>query len=414
MSVSAARVKAVLLTMQGIGGEQHAGQAQLGDQRRHGRDLAGRPGHLPVGQDEGGVTGKRAEHMSRFPVVQVIEAAAQRLAIERDGALPGHLDGPVQLLRMAAEGALEIVLVERQEQTAQRVHGRRPSEARPEGSVQAVALDGDEGDDLLVGGRPRQNRENREQQQMAQAIALPLRAAWIADFVERGKQRTKRHQGDLHQLRMSLQQIRYRTLRVPALGRVGSGRRGRTAWPWVSDGYAAYRSFKKRQRCLAHLIRKGVALASGLNPVGVNFGDWLLREMRGLIHEVAEGTGARLLNPMLARLKRACKLHRDDEAEKVRALAREILNDWTAITAFVTNPDLPATNNEAERALRDAVIARRISNGTRTEEGSAAYAATLSVFETCRRRGVEPWRYITDLLARARKSLPHISIPLPA
>ena len=44
---------------------------------------------------------------------------------------------------------------------------------------------------------------------------------------------------------------------------------------------------------------------------------------------------------MLARLKRACKLHRDDEAEKVRALAREILNDWTAITAFVANPDLP-------------------------------------------------------------------------
>src|SRR3954468_2065028 len=135
--------------------------------------------------------------------------------------------------------------------------------------------------------------------------------------------------------------------------------------------------------------------------------------MRGLIHEVAEGTGARIVNPMLARLKRACKLHRDDEAEKVRALAREILNDWAAITAFVTNPDLPATNNEAERALRDAVIARRISNGTRTEEGSAAYPATLSVLETCRRRGVEPWRYITDLLDRPagpgppRSAAPH-------
>lgn len=84
----------------------------------------------------------------------------------------------------------------------------------------------------------------------------------------------------------------------------------------------------------------------------------------------------------------------------------------TAITAFVTNPDLPATNNEAERALRDAVIARRISNGTRSEERSAAYAATLSVVETCRRRGIEPWRYITDLLARARKGMPHITIPL--
>jgi transposase len=71
-------------------------------------------------------------------------------------------------------------------------------------------------------------------------------------------------------------------------------------------------------------------------------------------------------------------------------------------------------NNDAERALRDAVIARRISNGTRTEEDSAAYAATLSVLETCRRRGVEPWRYITDLLARARKGLPHFVIPLSA
>jgi hypothetical protein len=182
----------------------------------------------------------------------------------------------------------------------------------------------------------------------------------------------------------------------------------------VSDGYGAYRKFKKRQRCLAHLIRKGIALAGGLNPQGAHFGAWLLREVRGLIHEVAEGTGARIINPILARLKRACRRHRDDEAEKVRALAREVLNDWAAITAFVTNPDLPATNNEAERALRDAVIARRISNGTRTEEGSAAYAATLSVFETCRRRGVEPWRYITDLLARARKGLPHFIIPLSA
>jgi transposase len=182
----------------------------------------------------------------------------------------------------------------------------------------------------------------------------------------------------------------------------------------VSDGYGAYRKFTKRQRCLAHLLRKGIALAGGLNPVGVNFGDWLLREVRALIHEVAEGTGARIINPILARLKRACKLHRDDEAEKIRALAREVLNDWAAITAFVSNPELPATNNEAERALRDAVIARRISNGTRTQEGSAAYAATLSVFETCRRRGIEPWRYITDLLAQARKGLPHLVLPIAA
>jgi transposase len=161
---------------------------------------------------------------------------------------------------------------------------------------------------------------------------------------------------------------------------------------------------------MVHLIRKGLALA--VNPQGAHFGAWLLRE--GLIHAVAEGTGARIVNPLLARLKRACKRHRDAEAEKVRALAREVLNDWTAITAFVTNPDLPATNNEAERALRDAVIARRISHGTRSEEGSAAYAATMSVLETCRRRGVDAWAFITDLLADARRGLSHRAIPLPA
>ena len=58
----------------------------------------------------------------------------------------------------------------------------------------------------------------------------------------------------------------------------------------VTDGYGAYRKFNKRQRCLAHLIRKGIALAGGL---GAHFGAWLLREVRGLIHEVAEGAGAK-------------------------------------------------------------------------------------------------------------------------
>ena len=38
-------------------------------------------------------------------------------------------------------------------------------------------------------------------------------------------------------------------------------------------------------------------------------------------------------------------------------------------------------------------------------EGSAAYAATLSSVETCRRRRVNPWSYIADTLARARTDL---------
>ena len=182
----------------------------------------------------------------------------------------------------------------------------------------------------------------------------------------------------------------------------------------ITDGYGAYRDYERRQRCLAHLIRKGIALAGSLSPGGVSFGDWVVRELRGMIHAVAEDQGHTILNPIQARLKRACKLHRDHETEKIRALAREILNDWAAIVAFVRNPQLPATNNEAEGALRIAVIARRLSFGTRNEEGSAAYAASLSVVETCRRRHVDPWTYIAETLARARAGLRHSVIPVVA
>src|SRR5450631_2030306 len=96
------------------------------------------------------------------------------------------------------------------------------------------------------------------------------------------------------------------------------------------------------------------------------------------------------------------------------ALAREILNDWDAITAFVTNPDLPPTNNDAETALRHAVIARRISFGTRTEEGSRAYAAILSVIETCRRRKIDAWGFITKTVGYARRGEPPATLPAPA
>jgi IS1 family transposase len=185
----------------------------------------------------------------------------------------------------------------------------------------------------------------------------------------------------------------------------------------VSDGYGAYRSYPRRQRCVAHLIRKGIALIDGYQYEASRFGQWLVREMRALIHTVAENKQAdlsapRCVNPILARLKRACLLNNDAEGQKARALAREILNDWDAITAFVRDPNLPPTNNEAETALRHAVIARRISYGTRSDEGSRAYAATLSVIETCRRRRLDPWALIEQAVANARRG--DAPSPIPA
>lgn len=186
----------------------------------------------------------------------------------------------------------------------------------------------------------------------------------------------------------------------------------------VSDGYLAYRSYKKRQRCVAHLIRKAVALAEGVNAEAAQLGDWWLKELRGLIHTMAEDGEAAKQRcfPILARLKRACLIGREGPTPKMQALAKEILNDWEAIVAFVKHPDaaLPPTNNEAERALRHAVISRRISQGTRTSEGSRAYSALLSVIETCRLRQHIPWDYIAEVIALARQGKTPPPIPTGA
>jgi hypothetical protein len=184
----------------------------------------------------------------------------------------------------------------------------------------------------------------------------------------------------------------------------------------VTDGYLAYRDHPRRQRCLAHLIRKGLALAEGYYDGGYGFGRDLVRDLRRLIERVHDGEGGDTpaVNRLMARIKGNCQRNRDGVEKKVRELAGEILNDWTAVVAFVFDPTLPPTNNDAERALRHAVIARRISFGTRTDEGSRFYAAALSVIDTCRKRGVETWSYAAGLIADARAGLPSINIPTRA
>ena len=69
--------------------------------------------------------------------------------------------------------------------------------------------------------------------------------------------------------------------------------------------------------------------------------------------------------------------------KKTLALAREFLNDWEAVWIVVAHPSLPLTHNDAERALRHGVIARLLSQGTRTEQGSRAFAWLASVIDTC-------------------------------
>jgi transposase len=98
--------------------------------------------------------------------------------------------------------------------------------------------------------------------------------------------------------------------------------------------------------------------------------------------------------------------------EKTRALAVEMLNDWDVIFTVLDHPQLPLTNNEAERALRHWVILRRISYGTRTDQGSRIFAILASVIETCRIRQQCPWRYLESVIDNRRAGF--LAPPLPA
>jgi len=183
----------------------------------------------------------------------------------------------------------------------------------------------------------------------------------------------------------------------------------------VTDGYGAYRDHPRRQRCLAHLIRKALALAEGYYGAGAGFGRDLAPDLRRLIERVHDSDGdTDAVKRLMARIKWNCQRNRHEIEQKVRDLAGEILNDWDAVIAFVSDPSLPPTNNDAEPALRHAVIARRISFGTRTDEGSRFYAASLSIIDTCRKRGVEPWAYACRLIAAARANLTLPTIPAAA
>jgi transposase len=75
---------------------------------------------------------------------------------------------------------------------------------------------------------------------------------------------------------------------------------------------------------------------------------------------------------------------RQDEAGTfARTLDREMGVLWT----FVVEEGIEPTNNRAERALRSAVLWRKMMQGTDNEKGDRWVERILSVRETCRLRG---------------------------
>ena len=62
-------------------------------------------------------------------------------------------------------------------------------------------------------------------------------------------------------------------------------------------------------------------------------------------------------------------------------------NDRGNLLRFLDDPSIEPTNNRAERALRPAVIARKVSQCSKNTRGADAFAAFTSVLRTLARSG---------------------------
>lgn len=180
----------------------------------------------------------------------------------------------------------------------------------------------------------------------------------------------------------------------------------------TSDRWSAYRIYERRQLCWAHLQRnlEGLRLqgpeAARFARVGLALCDRLFKTMRQVREE---GLPREALRTRMARhcvrfswlLRCGVKSgHR-----KVVAFASQLQALESALWTFLEHPIEP-TNNAAERALRKAVLWRKGSFGSQSEDGLRFVERMLTLTETCRQFRRHPLHFLCEALSAHRAGTP--------
>jgi transposase len=158
---------------------------------------------------------------------------------------------------------------------------------------------------------------------------------------------------------------------------------------WVADRYAAQAGHaNERQLCLAHLLRDAqYAIDSGDTGFAPGFHKLLQRAV-GIGQrraDLKDSTLAQYRADLDRRLDRL--LAAAPTTAEGRKLAQGIRKCRADLFLFITRRDVPATNNDCERALRPSVIFRKVTGGFRSKWGAHTYAAAASVIATGRLHG---------------------------
>ena len=176
----------------------------------------------------------------------------------------------------------------------------------------------------------------------------------------------------------------------------------------TSDRWWAYGHLpvKRRQVCWSHLQRDFAMHADGL-AAEKQLGEHGLRICEGLFWawEIYQHTDDRAeLKRRVRKLRRELKPILTRHAGKGaryrhgRGFARNLLKIWPALWTFEAIEGVAPTNNHAERGLRGAVIYRKLSLGSQSEDGERRIERLLSAHTTCRLQRRSLHAYLIDLL----------------
>jgi len=191
----------------------------------------------------------------------------------------------------------------------------------------------------------------------------------------------------------------------------------RFAGTLVADAYASYKAVhpKDRQSCLAHIKTKAKELEQELallkgraaDPQGRQF----CKDIQGFVHDACRahrqltrkpwraGRAKKLHHALRRQLQALCRnrlRHPKAEAFRKRLSGPEQKHFFTCFR----RPNVPPTNNQAERSLRPVVIMRKVVHGTRSDKGLENHSVLRSLFETARRQGKKPHLFFLDLLTK--------------
>lgn len=160
----------------------------------------------------------------------------------------------------------------------------------------------------------------------------------------------------------------------------------------MCDRWSAYSKvpLERRQFCWAHLLRDFQKMAEARHAEAARVGRGLLRAAalvfrwwrRLCAGEITREHLQARIDALRRRLGELLKAGANCSHRKTKGTCGRLLKTETAMWTFVHHEGVEPTNNTAERAIRQAVIWRRISLGTQSDSGARFVERILSVAES--------------------------------